>query len=94
MMFIRTLQIQFNIPGAGSLKDKRQVLQSLIVKIRQKFNVSIIESDFHGQWNRSELGLAILGNQNQQVERFEQTIVDFIEEFYPAEITQVIVNDY
>lgn len=93
-MFIRVIKVQLSLEESYSLKDKRQVLQSLISKVRQKFNVSIIESDFHDQWSRSELGIAILTTQMNQLEFIENAILEFAETSYPIVITGVEVNDY
>ncbi|HOJ76679.1 MAG TPA: DUF503 domain-containing protein [Bacillota bacterium] len=87
------IQIQLNIPGALSLKDKRQVMQSLLSKVRQKFNVSVIESDFQNQWSHAELGLAFLAANMRQLEQIEQSIVTYIENNYPIEINQILVTE-
>lgn len=92
-MVARVIQIQLNIPEAFSLKDKRQVLQSLLSKVRQKFNVSVVESDFQNQWNRSEIGIAFLAANMQQLEQIEQSIVAYIETAYPIEIIQILVTE-
>ncbi|MEK7274861.1 MAG: DUF503 domain-containing protein, partial [Candidatus Desantisbacteria bacterium] len=49
-MIIGTAAIEFYIPQSHSLKDKRRVLKSIIARIRNKFNVSVSEIDFHELW--------------------------------------------
>jgi len=57
-MVVGVCTIQLRLPAAGSLKDKRRIIQSLKAQIRNKFNVSIAEVDFHDVWGTSELGVA------------------------------------
>lgn len=38
------------IYNARSLKDKRAVLQRVLTRIRQKYNVSVAELDYQDAW--------------------------------------------
>jgi uncharacterized protein YlxP (DUF503 family) len=93
-MFIRNITVEILIPESYSLKDKRQVLRSMIAKVRNRFNVAVIESGHQEDWQRAELGLAFLSNQYTQLDQMQQEIIDFIEANYPMEITGMSVNDY
>ena len=93
-MFVRTVSLTLMIPGALSLKDKRQVLQSLLEKVRRKFNVSAAEAGYQDQWQRSEIGLAFLSNRFSNLEEIQNEIFQWIEENYPVEITEFEANDY
>ena len=46
------------LPYASSLKDKRQIVQSLIDRLRKRFSISVIEVDNHDLWQRSSIGFA------------------------------------
>ncbi len=93
-MFVRTVSLTLIIPGALSLKDKRQVLQSLIEKVRRKFNVAVAEVGFQDQWQRSEIGLAFLSNRFSRLEETQMEIFKFLEDSLLVEITGYEVNDY
>jgi uncharacterized protein YlxP (DUF503 family) len=93
-MFIRIITIDLLIPGAQSLKDKRQVLRSLITRLRQKFNVSVAETAHQDEWQRAELGIACLANQPAPLESIRQQVIRLIEAEYPVEMTKIEVNDY
>ena len=41
------------IPHSRSLKDKRQVLQSLLSRARERFPVSVAETGYQDLWQRS-----------------------------------------
>jgi len=57
-MFIVYGSVQLFLPYASSLKDKRQIIQSVVNRIRKRFNISIVEVDHHDLWQRSALGWA------------------------------------
>jgi uncharacterized protein YlxP (DUF503 family) len=57
-MVIGTARVSLHIPGAQSLKDKRQVVKSLIARVQREYGVSIAEVDRHDQWQVAVIGLA------------------------------------
>ncbi len=56
-MFIAAGRFELFIPSARSLKDKRQVLRSVIQTVRNKFNVSIAEVEYQDLWQRAAVGV-------------------------------------
>jgi uncharacterized protein YlxP (DUF503 family) len=44
-MVIGLCTLELNIPTATSLKEKRQVVRSVIARLRNEFNVSVAEVD-------------------------------------------------
>jgi len=59
-MPIGVCTIHLHIPVNQSLKGKRQVLRSLIARVRRDFNVSVAEVDQQGAWQAATLGLACI----------------------------------
>jgi uncharacterized protein YlxP (DUF503 family) len=49
-MVIGVCTLELNIPMASSLKNKRQVVKSVISKLRNEFNVSVAEVDKLDSW--------------------------------------------
>ena len=47
-MLVGTLKVEVHIPGATSLKDKRQVVKGTIQKVQRRFNVSIAQPRWGG----------------------------------------------
>jgi uncharacterized protein YlxP (DUF503 family) len=78
-MHIGTLRIEVLLPAAHSLKDKRQVIKSIIETTRQKFNVSIAEVDDLDLWQRATLGLACVANDGRYVNQILDKVVDTLE---------------
>ena len=93
MMFTRIMTVAIFIPGAQTLKDKRQVLQSMLVRLR-RLNIAVAEIAHQEQWQRAALGIAMLGSDLAYLEKLQQQIIDLIENNYPVEITQLETNDY
>ena len=44
-MVIGVCTLELNIPSSGSLKDKRQVVKSIVTRLRNEFNVAVAEVD-------------------------------------------------
>jgi len=57
------------IPHSGSLKDKRRIVKSLKDRVRARFNASIAEIDHTNEWQRSVLGVTMISNDRQHLER-------------------------
>ena len=87
-MLIGLLQFELHIPGALSLKDKRQVLQSLIETMRRRFNVSVAEVGRQDAWQHAELGVACVANER----RFLDEVLSRVETFVEAEPRVVITG--
>ncbi|OGW12602.1 MAG: hypothetical protein A3G93_06605 [Nitrospinae bacterium RIFCSPLOWO2_12_FULL_45_22] len=78
--------IDLYLPGNNSLKDKRQILKSIKDRIRNKFNVSIAEIEDNDKWRKTTLGVVTINNDSTQVSNILQSVINFIEGFYPAQI--------
>jgi len=92
-MRIRVISLTLFIPGALTLKDKRQVLQSLIARVR-KLNISVAEVDYMDQWQIAKLGMAMVSKDQSYLDSLRQEILKLIEDQYPVEITDTTIEDY
>ena len=61
-MVIGIARVVLHIPGARSLKDKRQVMKSLVAQVQRQFGVSIAEIERHDQWQVGVIGIAHVSN--------------------------------
>ena len=57
-MAVGVCTIYLSIPANHSLKGKRQVLKSLMARVRKEFNVSIAEVEQQDAWQAATLGVA------------------------------------
>jgi uncharacterized protein YlxP (DUF503 family) len=67
-MTVIICRIELFIASAQSLKDKRQVVKSLIGRIRAKVNASVSEVDFQELWQRAAIGVAMVGTDSAVLE--------------------------
>lgn len=71
--------VEIHIPGKTSLKAKRQVIKSLIQRLRNRFNVSVTEIGRQDLWQRSELGIAVVCHNRAGADSITDKILNFIE---------------
>ena len=62
-MIVGTLRVRLLVREARTLKDKRQVIQSIKDKLRQGFNVSVAEVEALDNRQVAVLGLAMVSNE-------------------------------
>ncbi len=78
-MVVGILRLTLYLPENHSLKGKRQVLRAIKDRVRNKFNVSIAESDDHDLWQRAELGICQVGSDRAFVDSALREVVKFID---------------
>jgi uncharacterized protein YlxP (DUF503 family) len=88
-MRIGISKVTFSLPGSFSLKDKRQINQSLISKIRKKFNVSIVEVDYRNSYRRSLIAIVAVNTDKQHLDATLSRVVEFI-----SKETRIFIEDY
>lgn len=93
-MTVAILHLEFVIPGARSLKDKRRALKSFRDRVRNRFNCSIAEVGAHEKWSRAQFAVCVVSGESahantqlNEIARFAETRPDMdlvhyeIEEF-------------
>jgi uncharacterized protein YlxP (DUF503 family) len=61
-------EIAIRIPGAQSLKDRRQVVRSILAVARERFHVSAAEVGGQDTWQRASLGFAVVASEARLVD--------------------------
>ncbi len=89
-MVVGVCHLDLLIPGGNSLKGKRQVMRSLMEKVRGKFNVSISEVGGHDLWGRAQVGICLVGNDRGFINSSLDKVISFIE---GTELVEVIRRD-
>jgi len=67
IMVVGTGKIKFKLYGIGSLKEKRRIVKSIINRIKNKFNISIAETDYNDSYLWVQIGFSIIGNDSRVV---------------------------
>nr|WP_263327976.1 DUF503 domain-containing protein [Neobacillus sp. Marseille-Q6967] len=86
-MIIGVAECECLIYDAHSLKDKRAVLQRILTRLKQKFNVSVSEVDFQDVWQRTKIAIAVVTSTRVSTELELQKALKFIDSFPEIERT-------
>jgi uncharacterized protein YlxP (DUF503 family) len=78
-MIVGICHLDVIIPENHSLKGKRHVLRKITDRVRSRFNISIAEVGDNELWQRSQLGLSIVGNDRRFINSYLDKVVNFIE---------------
>ncbi|MBI1832665.1 MAG: DUF503 domain-containing protein [Planctomycetes bacterium] len=84
-MIVGTLKVRLLLREARTLKDKRQVLQSIKDRLRQSFNVSVAEIAANDNRQLIVLGMAMVGNEAHPIKQTLAAIVDALKSHPVAE---------
>jgi uncharacterized protein YlxP (DUF503 family) len=76
-MYAVAMEMQLRLPHAHSLKDKRQVVKSLVETSRRRFGVSAAEVGHQESWQRATIGFAVVASSAGQAE----AVLDDIDRF-------------
>ncbi|MDP3385628.1 MAG: DUF503 domain-containing protein [Eubacteriales bacterium] len=77
-MYVTACEIELMIYESNSLKDKRQVIKSIINRLRERYNVSVSETDYLDKWNRSKIAAVTVSNSLVFSEQVIDKIVGFV----------------
>ncbi len=86
-MVVGIISLELYLPQVRSLKEKRSILKSLIQKIRNSFNVSISEVNYHDKWQRAGLGVGVVTTDQAQLDSISAKLEMFIEREIRVNIT-------
>jgi uncharacterized protein len=75
------------IYDAQSLKEKRAVLQRIVTRLKQKYNVSVAEIDYQDTWQRTKLGIVTITSNRSSTERELGRALEMIDSFPEIERT-------
>ena len=86
-MFLCVARVTLEVPAAGSVKAKRQVVRRVSDRVKAKFNVSLAEIEDHDLSDRATIALAVVGAGRKAVRDQVDKILSFIDDAYIAPIT-------
>jgi uncharacterized protein YlxP (DUF503 family) len=82
-MNVAVSRITLRLPENQSLKGKRQVVQSAITRVQNRFHVAAAEVDNIDRWQLGTLGLAYVSNRADHARETVEAAVNFIAQNYP-----------
>ncbi|MFH0844171.1 MAG: DUF503 domain-containing protein [Pseudomonadota bacterium] len=88
-MVVGVLKIEFRLHDNRSLKEKRKIVKSMIDKVKHRFNVAIAEVGSNDKWQKVELGITAVGNDNRHIDASLNSVLAFLDTMYLAEIVDL-----
>ena len=77
-MIVGVMTAQLSLFGVTSLKGKRSIVKSLIGRLKSRFNISISEVDHQDSKSIAVLGIAVVSNDAQFIDKQFDSILDFM----------------
>jgi len=84
-MIVGTLEVRLLVREARSLKDKRQVVRSILDRLRSQYNVAATEVDKLDDHRQVVIGIAAVGAETAPVRGVLQTIQEALRKHPIAE---------
>ena len=88
-MIVGVCQITLHLPMSHSLKDKRQIVKSVVARVRNQFGVAIAEVDEQDRWQIARIGVSCVSNSSQHADEILGHVRRYIEETRP----DILVSD-
>ena len=91
--------IQLRIPESGSLKEKRSVLNKILKRTQNEFNISIAQVGDLERHHFAEIGFAMTGNESRYINGKVDSLLRFIDDLKVAEVLNsrveiMVVSDF
>ncbi len=79
-MNVGVCKIKLRLPENQSLKGKRQVIKSIITRVKNKFNVAVAEVEDQDLWQLATLGICCVSNDKRYTNEVLSKVINFIVE--------------
>lgn len=87
-MLVAAYTVRIIIFDSHSLKSKRSVIKSIKERLRNKFNVSVAEVEYHDKHNYAEIGIAAISTKNRHLDEVFGKIMTFLESDLRFEVVE------
>ena len=92
-MYVATARITLHLLSSGSLKDKRQVVRSVLARARNQFEVAAAEVDSQEVWNLAVIGVACVSGDGGHALGMVERVIRSIEASRPdVEVTEATTD--
>ena len=91
-MVVVSLTVDLRVPLAQSLKQKRSAVRPIVDGIRQKFSLSVAETDHADAWQLATLGVAIVSGDVTTAERLADDVERFVWSRPDIEVLEIVRN--
>ncbi|MGL4344011.1 MAG: DUF503 domain-containing protein [Cellulosilyticaceae bacterium] len=91
-MNVGVCEIKLRAVWVQSLKEKRMVVRRITERVANKFNVSIAEIEDLDKHQSIIIGIAVVSNSREMVQKILDQVVDFVESITDAEVLDVDIE--
>jgi uncharacterized protein YlxP (DUF503 family) len=78
--------VDLHLPACRSLKEKRAVLRPIVDGVRNRFGVSVAETNHQDQWQRAEVGVAVVSGSPKVATELVDDVERFVWSFAEVEV--------
>jgi uncharacterized protein YlxP (DUF503 family) len=71
--------VTLRLAGSHSLKEKRQVVRSLLERVRRRYNAAVAEVDEQDSWQTAVIGIAVVSGRAAHADQQLARVLEFIE---------------
>lgn len=86
-MIIGAVECEFLIYDTQSLKEKRSILQRVMKRTKQKFNVALSEVDHQNVWQRTAIAVVTVASAQVIADQELQRVLQYMDSFPELERT-------
>ena len=79
-MVVGALTLTVHVPDSHSLKEKRQVVGSLLARIRRQFNVAAAEVEDQDAWQVATLAVVCVSGDRRHADEMCQKVLRWVED--------------
>ena len=72
------ITFDLHVPESRSLKAKRAVIRPIVDGLRHRFHLSVAETGHLDQWQRAEIGVALVAATDDRVREVLDTVERFV----------------
>jgi uncharacterized protein YlxP (DUF503 family) len=83
-LFVAVAQVELHLPGARSLKDKRQDVRSLVERMRHRLAVLVVENDHQELHQRAGLAISAFATDAEAARGTVVRALDLVNENFPG----------
>lgn len=77
-MNVGICKVQLRLPDNLSLKGKRQIVKSVVARIKNKFNVSVAEVEDNDLWQLATIGICFISNNHRFTNEVLSKVVELV----------------
>ncbi len=78
-MQVAVCRIVLHLPQNRSLKGKRRIVQSVMGRLRSRFNVAVAEVEDNDLWQQAVIGVSCVSNSGHLAQEVLSQVVTFVQ---------------